>query len=122
MPADIRRDEPRATGIDVLIARARLAVRIEALRYDQIEFVLGARHGDIQKTPFLLDLFARAGGQVGRDAAIHHIQDRDGFPFLALGGMDGGVDEIIFVEQRLASFVACGLRRVEREIGQKLLT
>jgi len=33
-----------------------------------------ARHSDIEKASFLLDLRRRAGGKVGRDAAVDDVQ------------------------------------------------
>ena len=109
MLADVRRYEARAPGIDMPVAGAGLLVRIEALRHDQVQFILSPRHRHIEEAPFLLDFLACAGGKVGRDAAIHHIEDRDRLPFLAFRGMDGGEDQIILIEQRLSRFVARGI-------------
>src|SRR6202022_1340018 len=42
-------------------------------------------------------------------------------PFLALGRVNGGKDQIVLVEQRRAGEVARGVRGIERELGQELL-
>ena len=62
--------------------------------------VLGARHGDIEQPPFFLDLGARSGGEVGRQAAVDRVQHEDRLPLLPFRRMDGGEDEVILVEQR----------------------
>ena len=66
------------------------------------KFVLGARHRDIEQPPLLLDLGRRAGGEVGRNAAVDDVEHEHRLPFLALGGMDGREDQIVLVEQRHA--------------------
>ena len=53
------------------------------LRYDQMEVVLGARHGDIEQTALFFDLRARARAKVRRDASVDDVEGEDGFPFLA---------------------------------------
>src|SRR6266480_5156459 len=93
----------------------------EALRDDQVEIVLGARHCDIEEAPLLLDLFRSAGAKVRRNASIDDIQHEDRLPFLALGGMDGRKDQIILVEQRHAGLVAGRVRRIERQFYQETL-
>ena len=50
-----------------------------------------------------------------------HVQHEDRRPFLALGGMDGGEDQVVLVELRHAGLVAGGVRRVERQLGQEAL-
>ena len=86
-----------------------------------MQLVLGPRHGDVEQPPLLLDLGRRAGAEIGRDAAVDDIEHEDRLPFLPLGGMDGGEDQIILVEQRHAGLVAGRVRRVERQFGQEAL-
>jgi hypothetical protein len=40
-------DEARALSVNVAIACAVLAVRIEALRHHEVELIFGSCHGDI---------------------------------------------------------------------------
>ena len=101
------------------VAVGALPLNKEALRHDQVQMILGARHRDIKQPPLLLDLGLRSGGKVRRNAAVDHIENEDRLPFLALGRMDGREDQIILVEQRRAGAVAGGVRRIEREFGQK---
>jgi hypothetical protein len=117
MFAKARRNEASPPGIDVPVAGSGLLMRIEALGHDEIEFILGARHRDVKQAAFFLDLFARAGGHIGRNAAIDDIEDKDRLPFLPFRRMDRRQDQIVFVEQGLSGLVARGLRRVERKIG-----
>ena len=46
------------------VALGALAVGEEPLRDDEMQIILGARHGDIQQTPFFLDLGGRPGAKV----------------------------------------------------------
>ena len=87
-------------GIDMAVARGGLLMREEALRHDEMQLVLGARHRDIEQPPLLLDLGGRAGAEIGRDAAVDDVEHEDRLPFLALGGMDGREDQVVLVEQR----------------------
>ena len=83
--------------------------------------VLGPRHGDVEQPPFLLDLVAAAGAEVGGDAAVDAVEQEHRLPFLPLGRMDGGEDQVVLVEQRRSRLVAGGVRRVEGELGQEAL-
>ena len=103
------------------VALGLLAVGEEALRHDQMQVVLGARHGDIEQPALLLDLGRRAGAEIGRHAAVDDVEHEDRLPFLALGGMDGRQDQIVLVEQRHAGLVAGRVRRIERQFGQEAL-
>ena len=98
-----------------------LAMREEALRHDEMQIVLGARHRDIEKAALLLDLGRCAGAKIGRDAAVDDVEHKDRFPFLALGRMDRRKDQIILVEQRHARLIARRVRRIERELRQEPL-
>ena len=98
-----------------------LAMREEALRHDEVKIVLGTRHGDIEQTPLLLDLGGRPGAEVGRNAAIDDVEHEDGLPFLSLGGMDCGENEIVFVQERHARPAAGGVRGIERQVRQEAL-
>ena len=103
------------------VAVGVLAVREEALRHDEVQVVLGARHGDVEQAPLLLDLGGRAGAEIGGDAAVDDIEDEHRFPLLSLGRMDGRQDQIILVLQRRAGFVAGGVRRIEGQLGEEAL-
>ena len=81
--------------------------------------VLGARHRHIQQAAFFFDFSCVAGGHVRRDATVDCVQHVHRVPFLALGRMNRREDQVVLVAQRWARFVARGLGRVEREIGQK---
>jgi hypothetical protein len=96
-----------------------LLVGVEALGQQQVELVLGAGHGDVEQAALLLDLLGRAGCHLRGDAAVDDVEDVDGRPLLALGGMDGGEDQIVLVEQGCSGLVAGGVRRIEREVGEE---
>src|SRR5262245_4827241 len=83
------RDESAAARIIVLIANLTLVKRVKPLRNDEVQFILGSRHCDIQQPPFFFDLFRRPGRHVRRNAAIDDVQDPDDPPFLPLGRMNG---------------------------------
>ena len=55
------------------ISGGGLVMREEPLRNDQMEFILGARHGHIEKTTLFLDFGRRCGCHVRRDAAIGQV-------------------------------------------------
>ena len=67
-------NEARPRGIDVAVALRVLAVDEEALRHDQMQVVLCARHRDVEQAAFLLDLGRGAGAEVGRHAAIDDVE------------------------------------------------
>src|SRR5262249_26696728 len=50
------RDESAAARINVLIANLTLVKRVKPLRNDEVQFILGSRHCDIQQPPFFFDL------------------------------------------------------------------
>ena len=64
-----------------------------------MQVILGARHRHIEKPAFFLDFCRYPGTEVGRNAAVDDVEHEDRFPFLALGGMNGGEDQVILVEQ-----------------------
>src|SRR5579863_1411842 len=103
------------------VAVIALTVNEEALRHDDIEMVARPRHGDVKEPPFLFDLRARSGRQIGWHAAVDGIQDMDRLPLLPFRRMDGGEDEIILIEQWRPGAVAGRLGRIERELGEEAL-
>ena len=102
------------------IAATALLMIVEPLRQHQVHLVLGAGHGDVEQAALLLDIGGVAGGEIGGEAAIDHVEHVDGRPFLAFGGMDGGQGQVILIAQRRASLGAAGVGRVERQIGEEL--
>ena len=77
------------------VALRILLVREEPLRHDEVQVILGARHRHIEKPAFFLDFCRRPGAEVGWNAAVDDVEHEDRFPFLALGGMNGGKDQVI---------------------------
>ncbi len=55
------------------IALRTLTVREEALGDDQMEVVLGSRHGDVKQAAFLLELGGCTSAQIRRHAAIDDV-------------------------------------------------
>ena len=103
------------------IAVRILAMGEKALRDDKMQIVLGACHRNIEKAAFLLDFGRRAGGKIGRDAAIDDVEHKDRLPFLALGRMNRRKDQIILVKKWYACLIARCLRRIEAELCQEPL-
>src|SRR5215470_17740435 len=93
---------------------------VEALWDEEHELILGARHGDVEQAPLLLDLRGAAGCHVGGDATVDHVENEHRAPLLALGGMNRREDKIVLIEPRGAGLAAAGARRVEREVGEKM--
>ena len=93
----------------------------EPLRQDKVQTVFGAGHRDIEQPALFLDFSARAGPEIGGNAAIDHIEHKHRFPFLPLGGMDRRQDQVVFIKQRYAGLIAGCIRRVEGQFGQKPL-
>ena len=91
----------------------------EAVRGDQVQVVLGPRHGHVKQSAFLLDLGRRPSAEIGRHASVHHIEHEDRLPFLALGRVDGGQDQVILIKQRHTCLVASGVGGIQSEVGQK---
>ena len=91
------RDKAGAGGIHVAVAPLGLLVRVKTLRNNQQQLVLGAGHGDVEQAPFLFNLFVVGGGHVGGDAAIDHVQNVNGLPFLTFGRVNGREDQIVLV-------------------------
>src|SRR5215216_977630 len=114
-------NEARPGGIEVAVALRVLAVDEEALRHDQMEAVLCARHRDVEQPAFLLDFGRGAGTEVGRHAAVDDVEQIDRLPLLAFGGVDRRQDQIVLVEQRHAGLVAGRVGWIQRELGQEAL-
>ena len=112
-------DESRARRIDVAIPLRMLAVREETLRRDEMQTVFCACHGDIEQSALLFYLCCGSRREVRRDAAVHGVEHENGLPFLPLGGMNGGEDEIVLVAQRRSGPTAGCVRRIERQFGQE---
>jgi hypothetical protein len=70
------------------VAATALLRIVEPLRQHQVQLVLGARHGNIEQAALLLDIGGVAGGKIGGQAAVDDVEDEDGRPFLAFGGMN----------------------------------
>ena len=100
---------------------AALLRDIEAVRHDQVQVLLGARHGHIQQAPLFLQFVRAARRHVAGDAAVHHVEHVHRLPLLALGAVDGGQDQVVLVQVRHARLVAGGLRRVQRQLGEEAL-
>jgi hypothetical protein len=98
-----------------------LVVGKESMRHDQVQFILGSRHPNVQQAPLFLDFFGCACGHVRWDAAIHDIQDADHLPFLAFGGMNRRKNGVVFIEQRSACAARSGIRRIQGDLGEKLV-
>ena len=60
--------------------------------------VLRARHRDVEQAPLLLDLLARPGAHVRRNAAVDDVEDVHRLPFLALRGVNRRQDQVVVVE------------------------
>src|SRR5258708_31382914 len=118
-PEQSRRNEPCPGGVDMPVALGMLAMGEEALWYHEMEVVLGARHRNIEQAAFFLDFGRRAGAEIRWHAAVDDIEHIHRFPFLALGGMDRGQDQIVLVEQGNAGLVAGGVGWIEREFGEE---
>ncbi len=89
VPKDLLREKAAPRRIDVPIAAARLAMRVEALRMDQVQLVPGSGHGDVEEAP-LLDLIGAAAGHIRGDAAVN---DAGGIEDI-LVGLEGAVGEV----------------------------
>ena len=78
----------------------------EPLRDLEMELILGAGHRYIEQPPLFLDQLGPAGGVLVGEIAIGHIQYIHRVPFLALGRVNGGQDEIVLVEVRRSGEIA----------------
>ena len=92
------RDEAGSRRVNMAITLGMLAKSKKALRHDKLQAILRPRHGDIEQPALLFDFRGGAGTEVGGDAAVHGVENEDPFPFLSLGGMDRGQDQIILRE------------------------
>ena len=112
-------DETCAQRVQMPVAPGALLRDVKALWQPQRQRVLGPRHAHIQQPAFFFDLGVAAGGQVGRHAAVHHVQQVHCIPFLAFGRVEGGQDEVVLIAVRGARLIAAGLRRVQRQFGDE---
>ena len=119
MPSQFSRNEARQRRVQMPVAVLRLLGDVEALRHHQVQVGPRARHRHVQQPALFFDFALLPGGQVGRHAAVDHVEQEHGLPFLPLGRMDGGQDQVVLVALRRARFVAGGLGRVECELGQE---
>ena len=101
------------------VALRTLAVGEKALRHDQMQAVLGARHRDVEQPALLLDFRCCSGTEIGGNTAVDDIEHEDGPPFLSLGGMNRREDQVVLIQQRHPGLIARGLRRVERQLRQE---
>jgi hypothetical protein len=57
---------------------------------------------DVEQPPFFLESVAAGERHVGGEVAVGGVDQVDGLPLEALGGVDGAEDEVVLVELRLA--------------------
>ena len=95
------------------VAVHALAMGEETLGHEQVEFVPGARHGDIKKTPLLLDFGVRACGEIRRDASSTTFSTKDRPPFPTLGRMRGRENEIILIQKGNPGVIAGHIEWIE---------
>jgi hypothetical protein len=81
----------------------------------------GSGQRDVEQPPLLLEPVLAGEGHVGGEVAVRGVDQVDGLPLEAFGGVDGAEDEVVLVELRLAGEVGARLWRVERELGGELL-
>jgi hypothetical protein len=84
-----------------------------------VQIGLGARHGDIEEPPLLLDQIRPAGRELGREVAVGDVEDVHRVPLLALRRMHRGEHQVVLVEVRRAREVARRLRRIQSQLRQK---
>src|SRR2546429_2628581 len=72
----------------------------EPQRLHQMQVLPGARHRDVKKTAFFLDLLAAVHRHVRRDAAVGDVKHEYSIRPLALRRMDGRQHEIVLIEMR----------------------
>ena len=115
------RNEARPRRVDVAIALRALAVDEETLRHNEVQIVLGARHRDIEQPALFLDFRRRAGAEIGRHAAVDHVQHDT--PTSTPGPWRNGSSTGSDSPRRAAAagLVAGGVRRIERQFGQEAL-
>src|SRR6185437_7579070 len=113
--------EAAAASVDVGIAEAMLGCQMELQGSEQQQVVLGAGQSDVEQAPLLVDELGLAGGEFGGEAAVDHIEEVDGIPLHAFGGVDGGEDEIVLIERGTAGEVARRVGGIEGELGEEAL-
>src|SRR5262245_40679559 len=92
-------NKARPRGVQMPVASRMLTVHEEALWDDQVKIILGARHGNIEKSALFFQLSRCAGAQIGWHATVDDVQHIDRLPFLALGGMNRRQDQIVLITQ-----------------------
>src|SRR3989475_8983629 len=95
--------------------------RVKPMRLDQVEVIARSRHRDVHQPPLLLDLFFAPRRHVRGNTAVDHVQDVDDVPFLALGRMDSRENQVILIDERVASEIAERFGGIQREIGEEAL-
>ena len=94
------RDKPCSRSVYVSVALRTLTRSEKALRHDQVQAVLSARHRDVEQPPFLLDFFCRACSEIRGNATVDHIDHEDELPLLSLRRMDRREDEVFLIQHR----------------------
>src|SRR2546430_7927669 len=95
--------------------------RVKPMRLDEVEVIARSRHRDVQQPPLLLDLFFAPRRHVRGNTAVDHVQDVDDVPFLALGRMDSRENQVILIDERVASEIAERFGGIQREIREEAL-
>src|ERR1700686_2621358 len=111
--------EAAASAVHVRICLPRLVREMKLERHDSEQVVLRAGERDIQQPPLLLDELRPAGGELGREAAIHDVQHVDGVPLHAFRRVDRRQHQVVLIERRAAGEVTGGVRRIECELGEE---
>src|SRR5437667_492267 len=96
--------------------------RVEAMRLDEVEVIARPRHRDVQQPPLLVDLLLAPRRHVRRDGAVHHVQNVDDIPFLALGRMDRRENEIVLVDEGITGEITERFGWIQREIAEESLS
>src|SRR5215472_5761099 len=105
-------NKSRPCRIHMMASSVLLLMGIEPLRHDEMQMIFCAGHCHVEQTAFFLDFLRRASGEIRWNTAVHAIENKHGLPFLALGRMNGRENEVIVVQQRCASLITGGIRRI----------
>ena len=93
-------NEAAAHRQNVTIAVSLLMSAELAQWVHQVQMLPRARHGDVQKAAFFLDLLMVPDSHVRGDAAIGDVEHKHGIPLLALRRMDRRQHKAVFIEMR----------------------
>ena len=100
---------------------AAAPVVMQPQRHVQVQVVAGPGQRDVEQAVFLGQPVRVTEGHVAGQRAVDQVRDVHDRPLQALGGVDGGDGQVVLVQAGRSGQVGGGHRRVQGQLGERVV-